>query len=469
MTIGLAEQRTAEILSASLRSWQALRCPYCGSGLEWSAGEPPAAFTTPLDITRFAVLACACHRYPVVAGIPILQHKDGLERVVRLIDEGDHGAALLAALGAFRITWARKSRWFQFRYMLGCKRLVSDDDLSFEDAVQITRRPKVFADYLFHRWANPSFLAALGPLMLLGTLRKGGPQAGSPAPDAKGDISSPAILDVACGAGHSSFVMRLLFPWLSVVSTDQDFVSLYLAKRYLAPDAAAFCIDAAVPSPFPAGSFDAVFCLDAFHYFQSKCLVRDDLRRIVNRDGLWILAHLHNALQANITPGTPLPPEHYLEMFSALDGRLLDESIILDDVVRKNVLDLREQAPMDDLKAAQSFTFIAGTGDLWTVHKGFAETVAQRRNSLALNPIYARRGDGSAEQVALRWPNDVIARECAAVARILPSPHRLPRHGIESLLKDDHGSRREELEELVRHFVLVPLPARYRRSASTSG
>jgi SAM-dependent methyltransferase len=418
-----------------------LHCPYCGSSFEWISRSAASS--------GYGILKCGCSRYPVVDGVPVIQHKEGLETVVRLIDVGDDRRALLATLSAFRITWARRNRWYRLRYRSNCARLVSNQALSFQDAVSLVRRPQVFSDYLLHRWANPSFLAAVGPLMLLG-----------------GSTDTKRVLDLACGAGHSSFLMHWLFPRLSVVSVDHDFVSLYLAKRYLVQGGTFLCLDAEAPSPFPDSCFDAVFCLDAFHYFSSKCAVRDQLTRIVRSDGLWVLAHLHNALQTNITAGIPLNPDHYLDMFSFLDCRLFDENAILREISSNDQMDLRTRRSDMELQNAGALTLIGGSPGPWDIHAGFAARLSGSRTSLAVNPIYVRRGGQDSDQMALNWPNEVMRRECAGAETLLPLTCRLSNSRIRELLQGDHSS---ELEDLVRRFVLVPLPDLYLRDSTKIG
>ena len=223
----------------------ALHCPYCGSGFDIVSHPSSRPSANSLS---YGILKCACHHYPVIEGIPIIQHVDGLESITARIREGNLQRALLVAMNVFRVKWARRTRWHQLRYCLDCLKLISRTELCFEDAVNLVRQPNVFSDYLFHRYANPSFLAAIGPLHLLGTLTEDSTIA--PLATTATFREPIRVLDLACGAGHTSFLMRLLFPELAVFSVDHDFVSLYLAKRYLAPDSTYLCLDAEVPSPF---------------------------------------------------------------------------------------------------------------------------------------------------------------------------------------------------------------------------
>jgi SAM-dependent methyltransferase len=315
----------------------------------------------------------------------------------------------------------------------------------------------VFSDYLFHRYANPSFLGAIGPLLLLDCLKE---RAISDQPI--------RVLDLACGAGHSSFLMRLLHPGLSVVSVDHDFVSLYLAKRYLAPEATCLCLDAEVPSPFANDFFAAVFCLDAFHYLHSKRAVVAELKRVAKPESLWLFPHLHNALQHNITAGTPLSPEHYLACFDSLAARLFDETTILHGLSQRRTLDLRAQLTPGELEKSPNLTLLAGTQDLWREHRQFPSAFCRQRSRLALNPIYAWESRQDCLEGTLTWPNKVMKDECHGAEAVLPATCRLHKRELRDLLKGNASSTNARLEELVAQFVLAPLPANYSRDGEVA-
>jgi SAM-dependent methyltransferase len=432
------------------------------------AGERP--------LPEYGTLRCACHRYPIVDGIPVLQQRDGLERIVDRIADGDRENALLEALNLFRVTWARRSRLHQLVYRRACRRLVADGQMSFEEAVTLVRQPKGFGDYLFHRWANTSFLGGAGVISALATLAR--PDAGATAVQVSSGVESKGfaaaarmqtpltVLDLACGAGHSSFLMRRLFPSLTVVSADHDFVSLYLAKRYFGPEGVYVCMDAEVPVPFPDAIFQAVFCLDAFHYFRSKRTVVSELRRVVRSGGLWLFPHLHNALQENITPGFPLPPDKYLEMFEFASPRLYDEMMLLDGLVRRGTLDLGTATQPDAVRRANALSLLGGGAALWGVHEGPFEPLARRPSGLAFNPIYARTANAGDIRLELRWPNRVMEQECKSVEAILPHAVDVSRAELRELEGDTPLVPGSTVRRLLTRFVVVPLPSHYcRRSA----
>jgi hypothetical protein len=127
-------------------------------------------------------------------------------------------------------------------------------------------------------------------------------------------------------------------------------------------------------------------------------------------------------------------------------------------------MDLRKQHPAAHLRQVNALSLIAGPPSLWSVHEGFARRLCGVGTNLQVNPIYVRSGGRGTGELALLWPNEVIRKECEAAEAILPSSYRLKEERIRELLDGQHGS---ELEDLVRRFVLVPLPDHYcRRSAA---
>lgn len=419
-----------------------LHCPYCGFKLDVdSEGARP-------DRIVYGFLRCACCEYPVVDGIPILRQMEGLERVVRLIGEREFRWALLRTLDLFRTPWASQNRWRRLLHHCACSRVTSGGNWTFDDAVHRLRRPGVFADYLVHRYANPSFLAAIGPLLLLKHAAAG---------EMHGDAR---ILDLACGAGHASFLIGLLFPEFSVISADVDFLNLYLARRYMTPGGLQVCIDAQAPSPFPDDYYRAVYCQDAFHYIGSKKAVVRELKRVLRADALWIFPHLHNRLSRNLVPGVPLSPEGYLKCFDLADGRLFVESDLLQGLVREGFVDFGATASASRLDDAPALTFIRGGPDLWSGCKDFPGRFCERKEHLQVNPIYRRASHGQC--IELRWPNATLRAECAAVEAYLPETCDLTSEQWVHFQRG--GGTPEWLAEMVAKFVLVPLPRSYYRA-----
>ena len=77
---------------------QLLRCPFCTGRFETTI-----ALADQISANReYDVLSCYCGRYPVVAGIPILKKNKATEKVIALIEAGQHCEALLTVLSRRR-------------------------------------------------------------------------------------------------------------------------------------------------------------------------------------------------------------------------------------------------------------------------------------------------------------------------------------------------------------------------------
>jgi len=428
-----------------------LHCPYCGSGFEEVLRLPNGNTHIPAS-GHYGVLQCGCAEYPVLDGIPVLQHVEGLQQIMQHVKQGNAHHALLQAMNVFRIKWAHRTRWHQARYYMNCRRLTTDAQLTFQDAVGLVRKPKGFADYLFHRYANPSFLSDMTLLPVVETFVR-----------SRTTRARVKILDLACGAGHSSLLLTQSFPEVSVIAADQDFVSLYLARRFLAPGAEFVCYDVEAPSPFADDAFDVVHCLDAFHYFKSKRAVVAELERVAQPDALWLFPHLHNALVENVTAGIPLSVEGYFRCFERVNPTIVDEATLLDNRCGTRDADPFRQRPLSELSGAPTLALVSnaptppGNGTLYSWLR------ANRRN-LGVNPIYRGEWAGETLRLEMQWPNEVLHRECRHVENILPKTLEVRREDLRSLLSEGEAVNDQLVLDLLCRFVIVPLAPQYSRS-----
>ena len=146
-----------------------LRCPFCGVRLS----VENAALDRGPDRIEHGVLGCECCAFPVVAGIPVLMADDAARDALRALEAGRRGDALHALLDlggarrdAFRKLTAPGGRP-TYRDLLGV--LCADAE----------------ADYLLHRFSDPTFLLAESLLDALGRARRQGtPPESSGAPAA---------------------------------------------------------------------------------------------------------------------------------------------------------------------------------------------------------------------------------------------------------------------------------------------
>lgn len=434
-----------------------LHCPYCNSALRLEVDLSPGE-----EELDWGIVRCACYRYPILAGILVLQQYspafNTADRIVELLDAGDRIGALSYALSATSPVPSRSSPVLRVLERLerrglvlakqlreqqdASHRIIRNQTLCFRSAVQ-SLRPPIYADYLFYRHANTSFLAAVPLMSLFSPLQDG------------------IVLDLACGVGHASYMLRHLFPQIKLVAADHDMVNLYLAKRFITPDPIYICINTEYPLPFADETFAGIWCLDGMHYIRSKVALAGELKRVTEEQGLWVFPHLHNALLENVSPGIPLPPEDYQRCFEEMNPHLFVESDILRAYADGKPLDLCVTPSEEDLRQAQVLSLIGSMRDIWHSYDGLCNLLAES-GSLRLNPIYQTQVSESTVQFRVSWPSGILEAECGSVTDFVPQCGEVERGLFERLLKEQREERDfEQTKALVRSYVLVPLPKDY--------
>lgn len=434
-----------------------LRCPCCGGDLRVESSLRSGA-----PHLVHGSLRCDCYEYPVSDGIAVLRQlgpvsstrNDAVEHIRR--GEPERARDWLAANGrATGVPPAERTPGLRGRLaqMLGVRAAPggpSFDPTGSLRAALHASRPSGYAEYLFHRLANPSLLAAIPPLIVLGeTCGSGG-----------------RVLDLLCGAAHSSALLSALGPGGEIVLADSDFVNLQLAKAFMAPEASAVCIDADLPLPFSSSTFAGVFCLDGLHYVRSKMSLLREVDRVVSADGVWVFAHMHNADVENVSPGAPLSARGYAERFDFGSSRLLPEAEILRQFLEAGSLDLSAQVETSALRASNALTLVGCRDErLWRVHAHLDDAVQRRPERLGFNPLY--RASRSREGVALEaaWPSESLRLECQVREPLLPGSLEIPREVLlEIAAARTSGQISPAVRGLLRRFVLVSLPPSYEQT-----
>jgi len=446
---------------------QALHCPYCASPL-----AVERSIRARLDDIEHGVVRCGCYRYPIIDGILILKQQSGpadthdarvahllageIEQARRLAMHADSprpttlGPWQRALQGAAALGIPLAGALARLRSGASGKAMQRfQGDLSFAELLD-TLRPGLYGQYLYQRYANNSFLASVAPLLLLGDLEPG-----------------QRVLELTCGIGHSAFLMQALFPHLQLVATDHDYVNLAIAKRHFVPGAQLLCLDAEAPLPFADRSFDAVFCLDGFHYLRSKVALVSELDRVTESEAIWLFPHLHNALAQNFSPGIPLSPEHYARCFKQVPHRIYCEASVLRDFHEEGELHLDRLPATDEVMRAQNLTLI-GTRrpDFWRTRTDLAPRLSSKPGQLIVNPIYRAQSEGSTTRLALSWPSSRLRDECREVEQYLPGSCDVDSGLLRSLGEGSlNAEQARAAQELAQKFVLVNLPQpAYRRS-----
>jgi SAM-dependent methyltransferase len=362
-----------------------LRSPVTGAALERAGAH---------------VLAAPGERWPVVDGIPFL--RTGREALVAAVlerlDAGDVDGARVALLADADDWWTQPPP--------------PDDELraavaapTLRDAMRLLGYGPV-GDYFAFRWSDPTFLSGLALL----DLHAGG---------------ADRVFELACGIGH--FLRELARRGVAVTGGDVVWSKLWVARRFVVPEAALVCFDAGAPFPLADGSADLALCHDALHYLPDKALAVGELRRIAPAV---VVGHAHNAAVDNLSPGDPLDVAGY----AALVGTA---TLYDDDELARGLVAGAPAAPRgaDDLASSAAVGLARGGASA-----GGAYAVPPPGAALRVNPLLA--GDGT-----VAWPSERYRAEYAAASPHLTEPVAVA------------GDAAQAVALLTRRRLLVDLPA----------
>ena len=355
-------------------------------------------------------------RWPVVEGIPFLRiDREGLAReAVILLDRGDVTSALVLLLGD-QDGWARTPPPPE----ADRARLVGEiGALSFRDACSLLGFGPV-GTYFAHRWSDPTFLSGLA----LAEAYWAGPD---------------KVFELACGPGH--FLAAFARAGAEVAGADLVFSKLWLARRFLAPEAKLACFDAGAPWPLASGAFRTVFCHDALYFLPEKAHVAAEALRVAGPAGRVLVGHAHNRLVDNLSAGAPLAPGEYAALFgqtTLYDDRELTAALVASRPPVPASAEALAGSPAVALAAG-----LAAAEAPRSIAAGLA--VPPPGTRLRRNPLY--------EAGAIRWPSERYEREYGPLATY-PLRADAPAEAV--------AGANAAVDALARRRVLVDLPERW--------
>ena len=285
----------------------------------------------------------------VVAGIPYLRsgREELRERARRALDRGDEDLAL-AELLTDRDDWAPGEP----PSLDDARRAIAAPTL--REAMEHLRYGAV-ADYFAYRLSDPTYLSGLA-------LLRAWP--GQP------------VFELGCGIG-----LLLREAGQDAVGADVVFSKLWLARRFVVPDARLVCFDASDPFPFADGEFATALCHDALYFLPDKAHVVAELARVAPTV---LIGHTHN--REVDTHGDPLTVDEY--------AQLLPGATLYDDAeLTAAYLEQRAPRPSDDLSDAAAIALVEASGP--------AQAASEKMGTvpfLSRNPLL--RADGR-----VAWPS----------------------------------------------------------------
>ncbi|WP_053058099.1 class I SAM-dependent methyltransferase [Rubrobacter aplysinae] len=366
-------------------------------------------------------------RWPVVEEIPYLRagRKELLERVNAALDRGDHDAAL-AGLLRDQDDWAPTSPPSPQSVRAAVS--VADAGGPAREVMHYLGFGPV-ADYFSYRLSDPVYLAGLCLI-----------QTGWDAPQSS--------FELACGIGH--YTRELSRRGIEATAGDVVFAKLWLARRYLVPEAKLVCFDASRRFPVEDGSADLALCQDAFYFLPDKPHVAAELGRIAGDDGTIVIGHSHNAAVENFSSGEPAGVARHLELFPG--STLYDDAELTEAAVAG-----RDPTPREagELSRSEAVSLVrSGSRSSSRPRRAPDLLLPPPGTPLRLNPLYKDLGEGSH---VLGWPSGHYEEEYAPRSGYLPERISPSETVLREGAEEGVGAS-PEIDRLVRHRVLLDLP-----------
>lgn len=449
----------------------ALSCPYCSGNFSVSPGDGQS------DNWQYAVLSCYCGKYPVVAGIPIIRKGiignsgETTQAVSQLIISGKNQDALLAmtmppapasdelvpalldhlpqikGMGRIRNLFGKVAmpRWTKSRrefLAAGPQGKTASEYLNMCLGMRDQNR-----DYnaMMHRFGQPRQLVSLSLMTVIESPR--GP-----------------VLDFGCGFGHLTCHLARRVGLQPIIGVDLDFIRVYIAKNFLAPDALYVCCDGNTSLPFRSEFFSAIYSSDTLFMVPNKVICTRELRRVVDREGLIVIPGIRNGLvEPEKYPISMTVPYHaYGKLFDPLPCRIINNTEIVDRYIKKHGPALARSSEKQSLDHAPWFSIVATNREDLLVDRGPFADWPHAEGLLEINPLYKPSMDhvnGSGDTLYRHtFPSSWYQQEDGDCRKYEPESV-----SISSRILKDLSSRKRtpEMEDLIAQCVIVGLPDRF--------
>ena len=422
-----------------------MKCPYCGTDFEIDE-----VYSENEERVINGCIKCECNEYPILEGILILKNTPTKECIIEYLKKGENEKAVALSLMDYTNDICRVADFIEPKpfgkffkkgllsfvnsYSKKIYKTYSDKNLSFCDVLG----KESFDVYLKHRFSSQTFWSLYPFIKLLRKKRK-------------------RILDVCCGAGHASFVISKYVNPDELICVDGGFKSLYLAKKYIS-NAEFINIDANYQLPFKDDIFSSILMMDAFHYVDARALLAKEFERVLGKEGMLLLLHLHNALVENVAAGKPLSPSTWKGLFD-LNVTALPEKSRVEDFILRGRLDLSKRYSEKELNLSDAIIMIGGVDsdcfdELW-------EDILEIKENLVINPIYKMKEEGDKILLEREFPSELFRKEYPLTEKYLPEKCEINKKFVKGRSVRVSGSDEIEIEDLMRKFVVINVPEKY--------
>jgi len=399
----------------------------------WQNGELKNPLSgKPLEFDSPHSLTDGENRFPVIDQIPFLRAgRDDLRaKVLKKLDAGGVPAAL-ALLFQDQDDWARNAPPSE----KDLQPLFENCNLNLREAMRCLRYGAV-ADYFAYRWSDPTFLSGL--TLLEWHL----------PPSAK------IGFELACGIGH--YLREFDLRGIEAVGADVVYSKLWLARKFVAPNAKLICLDANFDFPFADKSFDTAFCHDAFYFLPEKKPVADELKRTTR--GAILIGHAHNAEAENFSSGAAIATGEYAAMFAT--PILYDDAELTRAAIENQKPEARK---INELKNAAAIDLVCNQSGENGITGNFQRKdflVPTTREKLRVNPLLLDENDEI--QSSPIYPSERYASEYAPLSDYLKLTDA-EREILESIRRgiENDLSTEKTVSVFERRHILLDLPEKW--------
>ena len=310
---------------------------------------------------------------PVVDGIPYARAgRDELRvHVTDLLGAGDVDGARVALL-------ADADDWWDTAPPPPSQLAQVAQAATLREAMALLGMGRV-GDYFAHRWSDPTYLSGLALL-----------QQHWPA--------DRPVVEIACGVGHLlRELVRRGVP--QVVGVDVVWAKLWLARRFVCPEARYVCADVAALPSLGVAAPAYVLCHDALYFVVDKAAAVRGMRAVAGPGGTVVVGHAHVA----DPHGLPLTSHGWAELTAA--------DLLYDDAeLTASLLESRAPRPSSAGALTGSEAVATVSGDRLAP---CPVDLGEPLGPLRLNPLYV---DGR-----LTWPSERYAAEYGPRSAYLPA------------------------------------------------
>ena len=422
-----------------------MKCPYCGTDFEIEE-----VYSENEEGIINGCIKCECDTYPILEGILVLKNSPTKKCIINYLNTKEIEKAVALSFGYGTNDVCRVMNFIEPKpggkfFKAGLLGLVnysskkkyerySDKNLSFFDVLG----NRFYDGYLKHRFSSQTFWSLYPFVPLLSRKRK-------------------RILDMCCGAGHASFVISKYVNPDELICVDGEFKSLYLAKKYFS-NAEFINIDANYQLPFKDDVFSSVLMMDAFHYVDARALLAKEFERVLSKEGMLLLLHLHNTLVENVAAGKPLSPSTWMGLFN-LDVMALPEKSIVVDFILRDLFDLSKKYSEEELNLSNAISIIRGA-DL-DCFDGIWKDILNIKENLIINPTYKMEEEGDKILLKREFPSVFFRKEYPLTEEYLPEKCEIDKNLVNGRSVCVSDENEIEIEDLMRKFVVINVPENY--------